>query len=74
MSEKDTIHLAADLSFLHTDFLWRMPGSWAGYPYYSSSEFYEEIAKTAERGRIDLLFLVIPAAPRRILGDHMMQW
>ncbi len=56
MSEKDTIHLAADLSFLHTDFLWRMPGSWAGYPYYSSSEFYEEIAKTAERGRMDLLF------------------
>ena len=35
MSERETIHLAADLSFLHTDFLWRMPGSWVGYPYYS---------------------------------------
>ena len=56
MSERETIHLAADLSFLHTDFLWRMPGSWVGYPYYSSSEFYEDIAKTAEQGRFDLLF------------------
>lgn len=56
MSERETIHLAADLSFLHTDFLWRMPGSWVGHPYYSSSEFYEDIAKTAEQGRFDLLF------------------
>jgi FMN-dependent oxidoreductase (nitrilotriacetate monooxygenase family) len=56
MSERETIHLAADLSFLHTDFLWRMPGSWVGYPYYSSSEFYEDIAKTAQQGRFDLLF------------------
>ena len=56
MSERETIHLAGDLSFLHTDFLWRMPGSWVGYPYYSTSEFYEDIAKTAERGRFDLLF------------------
>ena len=56
MSEKETIHLAADLSFLHTDFLWRMPGSWAGYPYYSTSDFYEDIAKIAERGKMDMLF------------------
>ncbi len=56
MSERETIHLAADLSFLHTDFLWRMPGSWENYPYYSSSEFYEDIAKTAQQGRFDLLF------------------
>ncbi|MEC7488487.1 MAG: NtaA/DmoA family FMN-dependent monooxygenase [Pseudomonadota bacterium] len=56
MSEKETIHLAADLSFLHTDFLWRMPGSWVGYPYYSTSEFYEDIARIAERGRMDMLF------------------
>lgn len=56
MSEKETIHLAADLSFLHTDFLWRMPGSWTGYPYYSTSDFYEDIAKVAERGRMDMLF------------------
>ena len=56
MSESETIHLAADLSFLHTDFLWRMPGSWVDYPYYSTSDFYENIAKIAERGRFDLLF------------------
>ena len=56
MSERETIHLAADLSFLHTDYLWRMPGSWVGYPYYSTSDFYEEIARIAARGVMDLLF------------------
>src|ERR1700744_1980579 len=50
------IHLAADLSFLHTDYLWRMPGSWIGYPYYGTSEFYEDIARVAARGVFDLLF------------------
>lgn len=56
MSQGETIHLAADLSFLHTDYMWRMPGSWVGYPYYSTSDFYEEVARTAERGLFDLLF------------------
>ena len=56
MSEAETIHLAADLSFLHTDYLWRMPGSWIGYPYYGTSEFYEDIARIAERGVMDMLF------------------
>ncbi len=56
MSEADTIHLAADLSFLHTDYLWRMPGSWIGYPYYGTSEFYEDIAQIAARGVMDMLF------------------
>src|SRR4051794_41438300 len=56
MSERETIHLAADISFIHTDYLWRMPGSWTGYPYYSTSEFYEDIARIADRGRFDLLF------------------
>ena len=45
LSESQSIHLAADLSFLHTDYLWRMPGSWVGYPYYGTSELYEDIAK-----------------------------
>jgi hypothetical protein len=26
LSQSATIHLAADISFLHTDYLWRMPG------------------------------------------------
>ena len=56
MSEGQSIHLAADLSFLHTDYLWRMPGSWIGYPYYGTSEFYEDIARIAERGVMDMLF------------------
>ena len=56
MSKSQTIHLAADLSFLHTDYLWRMPGSWIGYRYYSTSEFYEDIARIAERGVMDMLF------------------
>jgi FMN-dependent oxidoreductase (nitrilotriacetate monooxygenase family) len=56
LSESETIHLAADLSFLHTDYLWRMPGSWIGYPYYGTSEFYEDIARIAERGVMDMLF------------------
>src|SRR5258708_5365746 len=56
MSERETIHLAADISFIHTDYLWRMPGSWAGYPYYSTSDFYEDIARIAARGTMDLLF------------------
>jgi FMN-dependent oxidoreductase (nitrilotriacetate monooxygenase family) len=56
LSESQSIHLAADLSFLHTDYLWRMPGSWVGYPYYGTSEFYEDIAKVAARGVMDMLF------------------
>jgi FMN-dependent oxidoreductase (nitrilotriacetate monooxygenase family) len=56
MSERETIHLTADISFIHTDYLWRMPGSWVGYPYYSTSEFYEDIARIAERGKMDMLF------------------
>jgi len=55
MSESETIHLAADISFLHTDYLWRMPGSWVGYPYYNS-EFYEDLARIAARGVMDMLF------------------
>jgi FMN-dependent oxidoreductase (nitrilotriacetate monooxygenase family) len=55
MSESEIIHLAADISFLHTDYLWRMPGSWVGYPYYNS-EFYEDLARIAERGVMDMLF------------------
>lgn len=56
LSQSDIIHLAADISFLHTDYLWRMPGSWVGYPYYGTSEFYEDIARMAERGVMDMLF------------------
>src|SRR5436853_7436392 len=56
MSKSKSIHLAADLSHYHTDYLWKMPGSWEGYPYYSSPEFYEDIARIAARGILDMLF------------------
>ncbi len=56
MAESQSIHLAADISFLHTDYLWRLPGSWVGYPYYGTSEFYEDLARIAERGVMDMLF------------------
>jgi hypothetical protein len=56
MSASKLIHLAADLSHYHTDYLWKMPGSWEGYPYYSSPEFYEDIARMADRGIMDMLF------------------
>jgi FMN-dependent oxidoreductase (nitrilotriacetate monooxygenase family) len=56
LSQSESILLAADLSFLHTDYLWRMPGSWTGYPYYGTSEFYEDVARVAERGVMDMLF------------------
>jgi len=70
MSERETIHLAADISFIHTDYLWRMPGSWVGYSYYSSSEFYEDIARIAERGRFDLLFFGDNASTSEDYGSN----
>lgn len=66
MSESTLIHLAADLSHYHTDYLWKMPGSWEGYPYYSSPEFYEDIARTAARGIMDMLFFGDSGGSRRI--------
>ena len=56
MCQSELIHLAADLSFWHTDYLWKMPGSWSGYPYYARPDFYEDIARIASRGVMDLLF------------------
>jgi FMN-dependent oxidoreductase (nitrilotriacetate monooxygenase family) len=56
MSETEIIHLAADLSHLHTDYLWKMPGSWVGYSYYSGAAFYEELTRIAARGVMDMLF------------------
>jgi FMN-dependent oxidoreductase (nitrilotriacetate monooxygenase family) len=71
MSESSSIHLAADLSFLHTDYLWRMPGSWIGYPYYGSSEFYEDVARIASRGVMDMLFFGdTGGTPEDFGGNH----
>src|SRR6187551_3412308 len=56
MSQSRTMHLAADLSHIHTDYLWRAEGSWIGYPYYGNAELYEDCARIASRGKFDLLF------------------
>jgi len=49
------MHLAVDCSFIHTDHLWAMPGSWVNYQYYGP-DFYEEIARIAQRGFFDMVF------------------
>ena len=48
--------LAADLSFVHSDHVWQSEGSWVGYPPYGHAELYEDIARIAARGCMDLLF------------------
>jgi FMN-dependent oxidoreductase (nitrilotriacetate monooxygenase family) len=49
------IHLAFDLSFIHMEGRWRLPGSWPGRTF-PDVEMYEEIARIAERGCLDMLF------------------
>ncbi len=49
------IHLAFDLSFIHMEGRWRMPGSWVGRTF-PDVEMYEDIARIAERGCLDMLF------------------
>jgi len=49
------MHLAFDLSYIHMDGRWRMPGSRSGEAY-PSVDFYEELARLAERGLLDMLF------------------
>lgn len=56
MSQSETLHLAADLSHIHTDYLWRSAGCWIGYPYYGQPDLYEDCARIAARGKFDLLF------------------
>ncbi len=66
MCHSELIHLAADLSFFHTDYLWKMPGSWSGYPYYARPDFYEDIARIASRGVMDLFSSATRRASPRI--------
>jgi len=49
------MHLAFDLSYIHMDGRWRMPGAWPGGIYPDVGAF-EEIARLAERGLFDMLF------------------
>ncbi|MDI9918142.1 NtaA/DmoA family FMN-dependent monooxygenase [Rhodococcus sp. IEGM 1379] len=47
--------LAFDLSFTHTEGRWNVPGSWTGADY-PDLHMFTELARTAERGGIDMLF------------------
>jgi FMN-dependent oxidoreductase (nitrilotriacetate monooxygenase family) len=49
------MHLAFDFSYIHMDGRWRMPGAWPGMTYPDVAMF-EHMARTAERGRFDMLF------------------
>jgi FMN-dependent oxidoreductase (nitrilotriacetate monooxygenase family) len=52
---KPRMHLAFDLSYTHLDGRWRVPGSWTGR-LYPDVGIYEEVARIAERGAIDMIF------------------
>src|SRR5487761_2445219 len=52
---KQRMHLAFDLSYTHLDGRWRVPGSWTGR-LYPDVGIYEEVARIAERGAIDMIF------------------
>ncbi|HVY15539.1 MAG TPA: NtaA/DmoA family FMN-dependent monooxygenase [Rhodopila sp.] len=69
MAQSETLHLAADVSFIHTDHLWRTKGSWVGYQYYGP-DFYEDIARIAERGLFDMLFFGDAAETPEIYGGN----
>src|SRR5262245_50297849 len=49
------MHLAFDISYIHMDGRWRMPHAWAGGAYPDIAMF-EEIARIAERGCLDMIF------------------
>jgi FMN-dependent oxidoreductase (nitrilotriacetate monooxygenase family) len=49
------MHLAFDLSFTHTEGRWARPGSWVNRTF-PDVRMYQELAVTAERGGIDILF------------------
>jgi hypothetical protein len=49
------MHLAFDISYIHMDGRWRMPHSWVGRTYPDIGMF-EEIARIAESGCLDMIF------------------
>jgi FMN-dependent oxidoreductase (nitrilotriacetate monooxygenase family) len=49
------MHLAFDISYIHMDGRWRLPGSWIGHTF-PDVEMYEDLARIAERGCLDMIF------------------
>jgi len=52
---KAKMHLGFDFSYCHMGGRWRMPGAWPGRTF-PDVEMYEEIARIAERGKLDMIF------------------
>ena len=52
---KPRMHLGFDLSYCHMGGRWLMPGAWPGHEF-PDIEMYEEAARIAERGCLDIIF------------------
>ncbi|GAB0117372.1 NtaA/DmoA family FMN-dependent monooxygenase [Acidisoma sp. 7E03] len=52
---KPRMHLGFDISYTHMGGRWRMPGAWPGR-HFPDVEMFEEIARIAERGCLDMIF------------------
>ncbi len=52
---KRRMHLGYDFSYSHMAGRWRMPGAWPGRTF-PDIEMYEELARIAERGLLDIIF------------------
>jgi FMN-dependent oxidoreductase (nitrilotriacetate monooxygenase family) len=70
MSASEIMHLAADISHIHTDYLWGAADCWEGYPYYGA-EMYEEFTRIASAACMDMLFFGDSAnTPENVGGNH----
>ncbi len=52
---KTKMHLGFDFSYTHLGGRWRLPGGWPGRRF-PDIETFEDLARIAERGRLDLIF------------------
>jgi FMN-dependent oxidoreductase (nitrilotriacetate monooxygenase family) len=52
---KPRMHLGFDFSYSHMGGRWRLPGAWVGHTF-PDVEMFEEVARIAERGCLDMLF------------------
>jgi hypothetical protein len=67
---KKLIHLAFDLSFIHMEGRWRLPGSWPGRTF-PDVGMYEDIARIAERAAWICFF---PVTERGCRAPGEIRW
>jgi long-chain alkane monooxygenase len=71
MSRSELMHFGVECSFQHTSFNWRTDGSWIGFDPYYGAPFYEELARIASRGVLDMMFFGDAAeTPEGYGGSH----